>query len=1276
MKSKFELFNKDFSNEKIFERYLEKLFSYIFSNIFQNILNLPRIDFINSLTTTVKAILEDRYTNKIYTNQKFFSLFLSLNKHYEKKYNEYNQILSTAWDNYQNDLYDPKNKDTNKYNLTKFRKHCKRTQDFAIHYCNKRERGKFLIVYSKNRPNEIKFIICDNCRKSYYIDLFLNYCKSCNCTYYCGLLTPGENPNILPATYNPPHCEPLGNDKIICTKCKGTFYYNMTENVLQCINRSCKYKISPSLASFKCNLCSSYFRADIKIFNTYELLYIRKLIDIALLIKEKANPGILACCKSLELNDLTFYHKKECRGELYFWLLNQKLIVICEKCKALNYFSRFTWTCPNCNLRFRTTKEEFEEKIKRKMFSNLKMNLDMKILLGNEFLHTGIFHNYDFNKYSSVNSGYVSKRKKSFREVLNMKKNEEFKIENKRKYSKHEENSDKKKNTNEYIKENHHHNNNENIENIENIIYKSNSKKKLNEEIKTNMKKRKNYLYEKLLRNQFVRSKNSSRKNINIYKRSKSGAVGNSDQKNIDNVDKNEKENRILVSERKLIQIRGRSGSNHQKNKNINLDRNTNESNKNNINEKDDEINNKLNNSDDADKVEEKSFILEYNKKNDKQNKNKKELPPLPIRPKSGSIFKYKMNGLNENPNNNNEDLDNEIKKEINNNQNIYNNNNNEKIEDNNNDINSIQDSFDHCRMRYRYRNSFNVKQKVENIKRKKIVFNFVYTLGHQEGFNTPKIFMKNDLDRSFRKKYNKKNPNYDRKCYTNITKEMLKINFNLDLNNTENDKNEIKQKLEDKFNENYTQKKTKDKTASNEDEDKSENKEKEEENNYNGEVRKEDFFNKKKKHVKNNIIYYFPKVSTKKRKNSLESKYNVYNKINPISKSTKNLENYREDERPEQDLEKEQKQEQEQEQEQEQKQEQEEEIQTLNINQEKENENYNVQKNDSSKPDDIINASMFDSKIDIPIDDLKIRNNEELYNEIQRHIKKILCKGKLPQFQIDNYEIVKQIGEGSFGFIYQVINKKTKIKYAMKKIIANNLNALEFYQKEFEIVHQNSHENILDILGICIRCFDQTTYVLYVLMDLALYDWDFEIEQRKRFKDYYKEEELISILKQISSALFFLQKDKKIAHRDIKPENILVFKNRKYKLGDFGEAKNNKYRRNNARNTIRGTEMYMSPILFKSLQENKDDVQHDIYKSDVFSLGYCFIYAAALDFKIIYEIRNINNDYKLKRILQRVLFLRYSNDFIEILLKMICSNEEDRVDFIGLQKLIEEKHL
>ena len=104
LKSKIESFKLNFSNTKIFEQNLEKLFSYIFSNIFQNILNLPRIDFINSLTTTVKAVLEEHYTKEIYSNQRFVTLFINMNKKFEKKYNEYNQLLSLSYENYQNEL--------------------------------------------------------------------------------------------------------------------------------------------------------------------------------------------------------------------------------------------------------------------------------------------------------------------------------------------------------------------------------------------------------------------------------------------------------------------------------------------------------------------------------------------------------------------------------------------------------------------------------------------------------------------------------------------------------------------------------------------------------------------------------------------------------------------------------------------------------------------------------------------------------------------------------------------------------------------------------------------------------------------------------------------------------------------------------------------------------------------------------------------------------------------------------------------------------------------
>ena len=54
---------------------------------------------------------------------------------------------------------------------------------------------------------------------------------------------------------------------------------------------------------------------------------------------------------------------------------------------------------------------------------------------------------------------------------------------------------------------------------------------------------------------------------------------------------------------------------------------------------------------------------------------------------------------------------------------------------------------------------------------------------------------------------------------------------------------------------------------------------------------------------------------------------------------------------------------------------------------------------------------------------------------------------------------------------------------------------------------------------------------------------------------------------------------------------------------------------------------MYMSPSLYNGLKENKDDIEHDPFKSDLFSLGFCFVYAATMDFNLLYDLRNINND-------------------------------------------------
>ena len=305
-------------------------------------------------------------------------------------------------------------------------------------------------------------------------------------------------------------------------------------------------------------------------------------------------------------------------------------------------------------------------------------------------------------------------------------------------------------------------------------------------------------------------------------------------------------------------------------------------------------------------------------------------------------------------------------------------------------------------------------------------------------------------------------------------------------------------------------------------------------------------------------------------------------------------------------------------------------------------------------------------------IEGKEILKKQILYDEIKEKLDEIISRSNLPSFYINDYKIIKPIGEGTYGKIYEVFHKKTNIKFAIKKILANSIEKLETFLKEFEISNSNPHENILNIYGIFIKCLEKNKYILYILMDLAKSDWDTAIKKRAENKNYYTEEELIIILKQITSALVYLQKNRDIAHRDIKPENILIFENNIYKLSDFGEAKITPNLKRE--NSLRGTEMYMSPILYNSLKHGIKRIQHNIYKSDVFSLGYCLLYGISLNYNFICTLRNMKFQGLVNNMIFKIMRSRFSKDFIEIIIKMININENERLDFIELQKIINDK--
>ena len=293
------------------------------------------------------------------------------------------------------------------------------------------------------------------------------------------------------------------------------------------------------------------------------------------------------------------------------------------------------------------------------------------------------------------------------------------------------------------------------------------------------------------------------------------------------------------------------------------------------------------------------------------------------------------------------------------------------------------------------------------------------------------------------------------------------------------------------------------------------------------------------------------------------------------------------------------------------------------------------------------------------------IRNNLEINQDIEPN----------ENFIPEDFIMIKQIGEGSFGKIYCSEWKKNGKKYAMKKMILRNKIEIKKNQEQtdlvYDLIKSTKTKGVINIYGA--QCIKVTSaeYHFYVLMELANIDWEKEIKKRKENKDYYTEGELFDILKQLTETFSLLQKNH-ITHRDIKPQNVLIV-NGVYKVCDFGEAKVIDGC-DVIRQTIKGTELYMSPIIFRALNKKQNQLVHNTYKSDVFSLGMCILLAATLTFQSLYDIRELKDMDKIKNILIKYLIAKFSYDFVHILVKMLEINEDLRPDFIEFEKILSKK--
>jgi len=196
----------------------------------------------------------------------------------------------------------------------------------------------------------------------------------------------------------------------------------------------------------------------------------------------------------------------------------------------------------------------------------------------------------------------------------------------------------------------------------------------------------------------------------------------------------------------------------------------------------------------------------------------------------------------------------------------------------------------------------------------------------------------------------------------------------------------------------------------------------------------------------------------------------------------------------------------------------------------------------------------------------------------------------------VGRYEILMELGKGAMGTVYKGRDPKINRLLAIKTIRfsdefeENQLQEIkERFFREAELAGKLSHPGIVAIYDVG-EDYDLT----YMAMEFL--DGE-DLEKYCRKESLLPFRKVLDIIAETADALEYAHNNG-VIHRDIKPANIMLLKNKRIKVTDFGIAKSMSSSKTRS-GIILGTPNYMSP---EQIMARKIDA-----RSDIFSLGVVF---------------------------------------------------------------------